>query len=152
MIKQQAVKVFRFDHSGISLSLCCPIHEGDAGVTLLESSALDLEGEACLEFRYLSPVPEEVSQLRAIFNSSAGLREIWTSPEIDSGSWREVSVQLIVSEPGTKVGWNTVTYLLLICSRGIFSRFKEQYFQETFCCFRLCWRQFHQYGQMEKSS
>lgn len=76
---------------------------GDAVVNLLESAALGLEGEACLEFRYLSPVPEEVSQLRALSNSSTGLREIWTSPEVPSDSWRQVFVQLIVTEPGTKV-------------------------------------------------
>lgn len=76
---------------------------GEAVVNLLESAALGLEGEACLEFRYLSPVPEEVYQLRALSNSSSGLREIWTSPEVPSNSWRQVFVQLIVTELGTKV-------------------------------------------------
>lgn len=99
----------RFSGWNIEGSSCCAkislLLTGDAVVNVLESAALGLVGEACLEFRYLSTVPEEVSQFRALSNSSTGLREIWTSPEIPSDSWTQVFVQLIVTEPATKVGW-----------------------------------------------
>lgn len=95
--------IIKGSYCSVEFSLLLFPLTGDAVVNLLESAALGLEGEACLEFRYLSPVPEEVSQLRALSNSSTGLREIWTSPEVPSNSWRQVFVQLILTEPGTKV-------------------------------------------------
>lgn len=83
-------------------SSCFSLTE-DVAVNTLESAPLGLDGEACLEFWYLAPLPARAPQLRALLKSSTGLREIWTSPALPGGSWRQVFVQLNITEPGMKV-------------------------------------------------
>lgn len=73
----------------------------------LESGALRLEGEACLEFWYLEPLAANGSELRALLKGSTGQTEIWTSPALDGGAWRQVFVPLTISDAATKV---TYTY------------------------------------------
>nr|XP_033506272.1 zonadhesin-like isoform X2 [Epinephelus lanceolatus] len=74
----------------------------DFVVTILESGPLGLEGEACLEFWYISPVVTDGSELRVLLRSSAGLKEIWTLTALPRDSWRQVFVPLNVIEPGTQ--------------------------------------------------
>ncbi|XP_071398227.1 zonadhesin [Centroberyx affinis] len=74
-------------------------------VSSLESNVLRLEGEACLEFWYLAPV---TSDLKVLLKSSTGLVEIWTSPALDRGSWRQVFVPLSITETGTQVVFEAV--------------------------------------------
>ncbi|XP_049889150.1 zonadhesin-like isoform X12 [Epinephelus moara] len=75
----------------------------DFVATILESGPLGLEGEACLEFWYISPVVTDGSELRVLLRSSAGLKEIWTLTALPRDSWRQVFVPLNVIEPGTQV-------------------------------------------------
>ncbi|XP_075953467.1 zonadhesin-like [Anarhichas minor] len=71
--------------------------------TVLESGPLRLEGEACLEFWYLSPAATNGTELRALLKSSVGLIEIWTLPAPPRDAWRQVFVPLDVIESGTRV-------------------------------------------------
>ncbi|XP_037315210.2 zonadhesin isoform X3 [Pungitius pungitius] len=75
----------------------------DAGVTALESGPLRLEGEACLEFWYLSPVATNGTEPRVLLKSSGGLIEIWTLPPRHRDAWRQVFVPLDIINPGTQV-------------------------------------------------
>ncbi|XP_076001184.1 uncharacterized protein LOC142994303 [Genypterus blacodes] len=73
------------------------------GVNTLESSALGLQGEACLEFWYLAPIAAEGSELRVLLKSSTGLIEIWSSPALAGDAWRQVFVPLYLTEEGAQV-------------------------------------------------
>lgn len=72
-------------------------------MNILESSALGIEGEACLEFWYLAPIAAEGSELRVLLKSSAGLIEIWSSPPLARDAWRQVFVPLYITEQGAQV-------------------------------------------------
>nr|XP_046264922.1 zonadhesin-like isoform X2 [Scatophagus argus] len=75
----------------------------DVAVNMLKSGPLGMEGEACLEFWYLTPAAAKVSELQVLLKSSVGLVEIWTSPGLPGDSWRQVFVPLTITEPGTQV-------------------------------------------------
>ncbi|XP_031711228.1 zonadhesin [Anarrhichthys ocellatus] len=84
--------------------ICDWNQRSDDGVgTVLESGPLRLEGEACLEFWYLSPAATNGTELRALLKSSVGLIEIWTLPAPPRDAWRQVFVPLDVIESGTRV-------------------------------------------------
>ncbi|XP_068594204.1 uncharacterized protein wu:fb63a08 isoform X2 [Cebidichthys violaceus] len=84
--------------------ICDWNQQSDDGVgTVLESGPLRLEGEACLEFWYLSPAATNGTELRALLKSSIGLTEIWTLPALPRDAWRQVFVPLDVIKPGTRV-------------------------------------------------
>lgn len=76
-------------------------------MNILESGALD-QGEACLEFWYMAPVAANGSELRVLFQSSAGLVEIWTSPALPTSSWKQVFVPLNIITSGTQVKWHSL--------------------------------------------
>lgn len=67
-------------------------------MNILESGPLEVQGEACLEFWYLTG-----SEIRALLKSSIGEVEIWSSPALHGEEWRQVFVPLNVIEPGTQV-------------------------------------------------
>ncbi|KAL7387655.1 hypothetical protein ABVT39_026836 [Epinephelus coioides] len=91
----------------------------DFVVTILESGPLGLEGEACLEFWYISPVLTDGSELRVLLRSSAGLKEIWTLTALPRDSWRQVFVPLNVIEPGTQCPEGQICGPQTGSSRGI---------------------------------
>ncbi|KAF7648840.1 hypothetical protein LDENG_00151050 [Lucifuga dentata] len=72
-------------------------------VETLESAALGIEGEACLEFWYLAPITAKGSEVRVLLKSSVGLVEIWSSPALARDAWRQVFVPLHIAEQGTQV-------------------------------------------------
>ncbi|CAL8281732.1 unnamed protein product [Lota lota] len=79
---------------------------GDVALTYLESKALRLEGEACLEFWYQTvPTASESSELRVLLKENTqGLVQIWTSPaQHHGGAWRHVSLPLAVTEASKQV-------------------------------------------------
>ena len=78
----------------------------DGNVNILESGPLGLEGEACLEFWYQTPVAANGSELRALLKSGTGLVEIWTSHALPRNLWRQVFVPLKINEPRTQVKWH----------------------------------------------
>ncbi|TNN43358.1 IgGFc-binding protein [Liparis tanakae] len=82
---------------------CDSVQVEDAVVTVLESGPLRLEGEACLEFWYLSSAETNGSELGALLRSSAGLTELWSSPALHTDAWRQVFVPLDIVDPGTQV-------------------------------------------------
>ncbi|XP_069367815.1 mucin-2 isoform X2 [Paralichthys olivaceus] len=75
----------------------------DVAVSIFESGRLGMEGEACLEFWYQSPVTANGSELRAFLKSSDGLVEIWTSPILPRNSWTQVFVPLNIVKPESRV-------------------------------------------------
>ncbi|XP_074544748.1 zonadhesin [Halichoeres trimaculatus] len=75
-----------------------PILQRAVAVTVLESGPLELQSEACLEFWYLTG-----SELRTLLRSSIDEVEIWSSPALPGGEWRQVFVPLNVMEPGIQV-------------------------------------------------
>ncbi|XP_035861191.1 zonadhesin-like isoform X1 [Sander lucioperca] len=75
----------------------------DFVMTTLESGPLELEGKACLEFWYLSPVAANGSELRILLKSSVGLMKIRTLPALPRDFWRQVFIPLNVIEPETQV-------------------------------------------------
>lgn len=80
-------------------------------VNISESSSLGMEGAACLEFWYLTPVVAKGSELRVLLKNTTGVVEIWISPALPRDSWRQVFIPLNISEPGTKVKQYKTTYL-----------------------------------------
>ncbi|XP_056149882.1 zonadhesin-like [Lampris incognitus] len=80
-------------------------------VSTVESEPLRLGGEACLEFWYLLPEGANGSALRALLKTRTGPVEIWTSPALQSGSWRQVFVPLAGTEAETRVSLEAVQEL-----------------------------------------
>ena len=81
---------------------------GDAALTYLESPALRLGGEACLEFWYqTAPAASESSGLRVLLKENTqGPLQIWTtSPgrQEGGGAWRHVSLPVAASETSIQV-------------------------------------------------
>ena len=75
-------------------------------MTFLESPALSLEGEACLEFWYqMGPTASESLELRVLLKENTqGLLQIWTTPgQQNGGAWRHVSLPLAATKASTQV-------------------------------------------------
>ena len=87
-------------HDNFLLSFLPPV---DVAVSIFESGPLRLEGEACLEFWYQSPVTNNGSELRAFLKTIDGLEEIWTSPVLPRNSWTQVFVPLKIMKPESRV-------------------------------------------------
>ncbi|CAJ1072158.1 zonadhesin-like [Xyrichtys novacula] len=82
---------------------------GDVAVTILESGPLELQGEACLEFWYLTG-----SELRTLLKTSAGEVELWSSPALLEGVWRQVFVPLNIMEPGSQVVFEAIEAVSMV--------------------------------------
>lgn len=102
-LRKRFLVTFYYVGDSIELFLLSFSPPEDAEVTVLESRPLRLEGEACLEFWYLSSAATNGSELRTLLKSSVGLREIWTLPALHTDAWRQVFVPLDIAEPGTQV-------------------------------------------------
>ncbi|XP_030219481.1 zonadhesin isoform X5 [Gadus morhua] len=79
---------------------------GGVALTFLESPALSLEGEACLEFWYqMAPTASESLELRVLLKENTqGLLQIWTTPgQQNGGAWRHVSLPLAATKASTQV-------------------------------------------------
>lgn len=75
-------------------------------VSTLNTGPLSLEGPACLEFWYLSPVLPNVLTLTVYLKSSDGFERVWSqTAQSMSGrkTWTQVFVPLNLVKPGTKV-------------------------------------------------
>lgn len=70
---------------------------------ILASHPLTITGKACLEFWHLASGVSSGATLRALLKSGLRQVEIWTSPPLPRDAWRQVSVPLNLTEPGTQV-------------------------------------------------
>ncbi|XP_014865087.1 PREDICTED: zonadhesin-like isoform X4 [Poecilia mexicana] len=81
---------------------------GDNSVEILTSHPLTVTGKACLEFWHLASGVSSGATLRALLKSGLRQVEIWTSPPLPRDAWRQVSVPLNLTEPGTQVIFEAV--------------------------------------------
>ncbi|XP_027875279.1 zonadhesin isoform X2 [Xiphophorus couchianus] len=81
---------------------------GDVTMEILASHPLTITGKACLEFWHLASGVSSGTTLRALLKSGLRQVEIWTSPPLPRDAWRQVSVPLNLTEPGTQVIFEAV--------------------------------------------
>ncbi|XP_032421822.1 LOW QUALITY PROTEIN: zonadhesin [Xiphophorus hellerii] len=81
---------------------------GDVTMKILASHPLTITGKACLEFWHLASGVSSGATLRALLKSGLRQVEIWTSPPLPRDAWRQVSVPLNLTEPGTQVIFEAV--------------------------------------------
>ncbi|XP_072297526.1 uncharacterized protein [Eucyclogobius newberryi] len=80
-------------------------------VTFLKIGPLTVNGEACLEFWYLSPVLPNLFRLTVYLKDKNGLQNIWSkTAQSRSGAttWSQVFVPLSNVRPGTEVVFKTI--------------------------------------------
>ncbi|XP_017288026.1 zonadhesin isoform X1 [Kryptolebias marmoratus] len=80
----------------------------DVVLNVLVSHPLQFYGEACLEFWYLAPAASNGSELNVMLKTSTSLAKIWTSPALPRKAWRQVTVPLNISEPGSQIVFEAV--------------------------------------------
>ncbi|XP_055008162.1 zonadhesin-like [Boleophthalmus pectinirostris] len=109
--KSNAEYVTQCLNNGQPGALCDMTVVQQGKVTNLNIGPLSLNGEACLEFWYLSPVLPNLFRLTVYFRGSNGLQKIWsTTAQSRSGDmiWTQVFVPLSNVRPGTQVVFRTI--------------------------------------------
>ncbi|XP_054888696.1 LOW QUALITY PROTEIN: zonadhesin-like [Poeciliopsis prolifica] len=81
---------------------------GNNTVKILASHPLTVTDKACLEFWHLASGGSSGATLRALLTSGLRQVEIWISPPLPRHAWRQVSVPLNLTEPGTQVIFEAV--------------------------------------------
>uniref|UniRef100_A0A8C5G2Y6 Zonadhesin-like n=1 Tax=Gouania willdenowi TaxID=441366 RepID=A0A8C5G2Y6_GOUWI len=80
----------------------------DVSVNLFVSGPLGIEGEACLEFWYLTSATAGGSELHVFLKSNNGLEDIWSTSFMPKVSWRQVFVPLTLTEQGSQVVFEVI--------------------------------------------